>query len=266
MSSKQTTNLNNIAAGHALNNTLTHHAERPQGTEYLNNDYEKSPAAVRDFLGTVMVLAIRFALSEMTEKCFNTNTKLFPNLITAVCISFILYLFVFKKRKVFLSVLVFAAAFLLMSCLVAVFDILQEMTNVFYGETVILQTHEVLYRTIRFIIGGIFVLLFRKKYNTLNDNSNKDVYTSDEKATSRFIYIMFLFAPFCTLSELFLKLSGSEILVFIYGFAAIILVLMILTRILLGIGRSFRFTDRYGLVAYIFALLSIYEIIYTTCL
>jgi hypothetical protein len=261
---KRETNLANIGASYSFNNTLTHHAERPQGPEYLDNEYQKSSSAFRDFWGTILMFTIRFTLTSITVKCLDINSRLFPNIFTAFCLAAALYIFKFKKHKVAFAILTFITSFLVMFPLDYVFDSFQDMANVFYWELETLQAHEVSYRIGRLILGIIFVLIFRKKYAELNDNSNKNVYSAAETITYRLTCAMFLFAPFCTFFELLLRMTGLNVLVFTYSFVCLIIILLVLTRILLGIKNSSRIDDRYGLAAFVFAVLSIYEIIYVT--
>ncbi len=266
MSGKRETNLTNVAANYSFNNTLTHHSERPQGPEYLNTDYEKSSSATRDFCGAIMLFAVRFAIVMITEKCLEIKSRLFPDIFTAFCLACVLYLFCFKKHKAVFAALTFSVSFIVMYLFNWAFDRLQEMTNVFYWEIESLQIHEVPYRIGRLLLGFVFVLLFTKKYNRMNDNSNKNVYTPEETAAYRLTCAIFMLAPFCTLLGLFVKLTNIGIFVFVYSFICIIAILLILTKILLGLKSSFRLDDRYGIAAFVFALLSVYEIIYTALL
>lgn len=266
MSGKRETNLTNTAASYSFNNTLTHHAERPQGPEYLNTDYEKSSSATQDFCGAIMLFAVRFALVMLTEECLEIKSRLFPNIFAALCLACALYLFRFKKHRAVFAGLTFSASFIVMCLFNWAFDMLQEMTNVFYWEIGSLQVHEVPYRIGRLLLGFVFVLLFTKKYNRMNDNSNKNVYTPAESTSYRLTCAMFLLAPFCTLLLLFLKMSNIGVLVFAYSFICLAAILLILTKILLSLKNSFRLDDRYGFAAFVFALLSVYEIIYTALL
>ena len=94
-------------AGFGINYTLTHHPERSQGAEYLNNDYEQVPIYFRIAFAIIMLCAIRFALDNGYGIAafvlrFYLYTKLFLRRVCSFVNVYICRYNIFYKKTVYL--------------------------------------------------------------------------------------------------------------------------------------------------------------------